>query len=106
MILEKPPRPVSPENLAGETVLVVRSEFSFQRELAPAARELSRLRPQRALLALIVDWAIIASCFGLALQLPHPLVWLAAAIIIASRQHALLILMHEAAHYRLLASSG
>lgn len=73
-------------------------------QLTPKIRGLSRLQPSRFWAAVIADWGIIASCFVAAMVWPHVLLWIAAAVIIATRQHALLILMHEAAHHRMLRS--
>jgi fatty acid desaturase len=71
-------------------------------ELAAKLRKLSELSIAKGLLALGGDWAVIAGCFALALAFPHWSIWLVAALVIATRQHALLILMHDASHYRLL----
>jgi fatty acid desaturase len=68
----------------------------------PQIRELTRLKVWRGLLAVALDWAVIICCFWLALRFQHWAVWVAAAIVIATRQHALLVLMHDASHYRLL----
>ncbi len=70
--------------------------------LAPQIRELTRLNVWRGLVAVGLDWAIIICCFWLALRFQHWGVWIAAAFVIGTRQHALLVLMHDATHYRLL----
>ncbi len=51
-----------------------------------------------------MDWAIILGCFSLAHAVRHPAIWVVSAIIIATREHAFLILMHDASHFRLLPS--
>ncbi|TWI63427.1 fatty acid desaturase [Pseudoduganella lurida] len=56
----------------------------------------------RALLAIALDWALIIACFVAAIRFPHPLVFLASAILIARTQLALAVLMHESAHGTLL----
>lgn len=71
-------------------------------KLAPTVRELSVLRPWRSLAEVCLDWTIIVTAFTASILVPHPAVWIGAAFVIAARQHALLILMHEAAHYRIL----
>ncbi len=77
--------------------------WSFDRTgLAREVRDLSALCPWKSLFAITMNWAVIAICFSAALTFPHPVLWITAAILIASRQHGLLILMHEAAHYRIL----
>lgn len=56
----------------------------------------------RATLAILADFAVIAAAIGVALRFwPDPLVLLAAIIIIGSRQHALFVIAHDAAHYLL-----
>lgn len=69
--------------------------------LMPAVKALSRIRFHRSLGAIAFDVALIAACAFAASRHPHPAVMAVAGIIIASRQHALLILMHEGAHFRL-----
>jgi fatty acid desaturase len=70
--------------------------------MATDIRELSQLSMQRSLRGLAFDWAVIGGCFALAVRVPHPAVWIGCAIVIAARQHGLLILMHDASHFRLL----
>ncbi|QDU36064.1 Fatty acid desaturase [Maioricimonas rarisocia] len=65
-------------------------------------RRLSRLNVWRCLSEIALDWCVIAACFAVCVQVWHPAVWAVAAVIIATRQHALLIVMHDASHYRLL----
>lgn len=71
-------------------------------ELAP----LTRLSNPRALLAVAQTFGLIAAAvaFGIAMW-PSPWV-LASVLLIGVQQHALFILAHEAAHYRLLAQRG
>ena len=61
-------------------------------------------------MVLAVQWLCIFAVIVLAEQItPGPLHWLAvilAVIAVASRQQALSVLMHEAAHYRLFLSRG
>jgi fatty acid desaturase len=70
----------------------------------PAAlvRELSRIEPSRALLAVASEWLGIAT--GIALYMWRPGVWtlLPVVIWIGARQHALAIIAHDASHYRFL----
>jgi fatty acid desaturase len=97
-ILEAP-TPAAPH---GELVGIdARKKFKLE---SAAVRELSRLRPWRSFVAIACDWAVVVGCFAAVARWPHPLVWLGAALVVASRQHALLILMHEAVHYRFLKS--
>ncbi|PIS10464.1 MAG: hypothetical protein COT73_09230 [Bdellovibrio sp. CG10_big_fil_rev_8_21_14_0_10_47_8] len=65
---------------------------------------LSVLRERKGLLYFITDWLVILSC---SLICEHFFSWplyLITALIIASRQHALLVLVHDAAHYRITSS--
>jgi fatty acid desaturase len=64
-------------------------------------RELSRVHPFRSLVRAAVEWAMILGLIGIAQSAGSPWLYLPTILLIASRQHALLILMHEAAHYRL-----
>lgn len=67
-------------------------------------RRLSQLRAWRGCASIAADWFVIGAAFASALCWPHPALWIVAALLVASRQHALLIIMHDAAHYRLLPS--
>lgn len=65
---------------------------------------LSTRRPLRQLGAALLDWGLIAAAIALAVALDHVAVDLLAIVLIGTRQHALLILMHEAAHRHLARS--
>jgi fatty acid desaturase len=52
----------------------------------------------KSLSALIVEWIIISLLMWLAIHLNTAWLYLAAGVIIATRQHALLILFHDAVH--------
>lgn len=80
---------------AGEDALTTRLVSS------ETIRELSVLHPYHSTVALIRDWCIIAMAIALSEHFWNPFLYLASVIIIAGRQHALGILMHEAAHFRL-----
>lgn len=60
------------------------------------------LKPWRGLLALMVDWGLIAASFTGVITWPHPLTYMLAAVIVARTQLALAIMMHESAHGVLL----
>jgi fatty acid desaturase len=65
-------------------------------------QELTRRSAWRASLAILHDAAIIALAILAALAWwPNPLVILAAVLVIGTRQHALFVVAHEAAHYLL-----
>jgi len=71
--------------------------------LPPAKiKELSALQPGRALAATAEEWAAIAASIAICVYFWHPALYLLAVMVIGSRQHALLILGHDASHYRYL----
>ena len=68
---------------------------------SPPAREMGRFArrdDRRAFAAIAGDWAIVAGAAALGHRAHHPLAWLAAAVVIAGRQTAMLNLTHAAAH--------
>lgn len=65
---------------------------------------LTTISNPRALLAIALDWALIAACFAAAMRFPHPLTYLLSAILIARTQLALAVIMHESAHGTLLSN--
>jgi len=71
--------------------------------LSPATiKELSQLQPARAVLATAGEWAGIAGAIALCAYFWHPALYLVAVLFIGARQHALLILGHDASHFRTL----
>ena len=75
----------------------------YRRALPKALlQELTRRSAWRATLAVLEDVAVLAIAIGLALAYwPNPLVIAVAVLIIGTRQHALFIITHDAAHYLL-----
>lgn len=67
-------------------------------------KRLSRLSPARTWLAVAELVAAYGATVALTLAFWHPLTILAALVVIAAIQHALMVLTHDAAHYRLFAS--
>ena len=65
-------------------------------------RELSRLQPARAIVTTFGKWLLIAAATAFCTSFWHPVLYLLAVLVIGSCQHALLILGHDAAHYRTL----
>lgn len=55
-------------------------------------------RPWRIASALLGDWTLITAAFAASIWMPHPLVYLLAAVTIARSQLALAVMTHEAAH--------
>jgi fatty acid desaturase len=71
--------------------------------LPPAkVKELSALQPWRAVRATAAEWATIAAAIAISVYFANLAVYLVALIVIGSRQHALLIMGHDASHYRYL----
>lgn len=71
-------------------------------ELAP----LTRIVTWRSLAAVLQTWGLIAATVGIALAYWSWPLAVAAVVIIATQQHALFLLSHEAAHYRLFERRG
>lgn len=64
-------------------------------------KELSSLSPIRSVFHITLEWAVIFATIFVSHRLGNPLLYIPAIILIGSRQHALLLLMHEATHWRL-----
>lgn len=65
-------------------------------------KRLSALRPWRTVLALVLDWLVIAAAIAASEYSGSAWVYLFAVALIAGRMHAFGVLMHEAAHFRFL----
>ena len=64
--------------------------------------ELTRRSPWRATAAVLHDVLVIALAIALALYFwPNPITVLLGVIVIGTRQHALFVIAHDAAHYLL-----
>ncbi|KYG63709.1 hypothetical protein AZI86_12835 [Bdellovibrio bacteriovorus] len=66
--------------------------------------QLSKLSFVQGIKPLVFDWATIGCAMLVANQFSSLWTYIIAAIVIASRQHALLVLSHEGAHFRLAKS--
>ena len=65
-------------------------------------QELTRRSPWRASTAVLSDFAVLAAAVAAGLYYwPNPLVLLICILIIGTRQHALFVIAHDAAHYLL-----
>jgi fatty acid desaturase len=63
---------------------------------------LTRRSPGKATAAVLHDFAVLAAAIAIALHFwPNPLVIAIAVLIIGTRQHALFVIAHDAAHYLL-----
>ena len=65
-------------------------------------RELTRKSDAAGAWAVIHTWALIAGALALCAFMPHPVTWLVAIVVLGSRQLALAVVMHEAAHTTLM----
>ena len=75
-----------------------------RQRMAAHMRELTHVRDGRFLADLALQWLVIGLAFGLAVYSGHWAAYAAAAAVIATRQHALGILLHDGTHYRLLSN--
>jgi fatty acid desaturase len=75
----------------------------FRKALPPEiVQRLTRRSAWRASAAILHDVAVIAAAVAVALYFwPNPLVILVAVVVIGTRQHALFVIAHDAAHYLL-----
>lgn len=72
-----------------------------QAVLAREVRELSRISGLRSSAHLAAEWLVVFALIYLGHRLWRPWLYLPLILVIASRQHALMILLHEGTHYRL-----
>src|ERR1051326_898279 len=65
-------------------------------------QSLTRRSPWRATAAIVHDVAVIAAAVAIARYFwPHPIIIALAVLVIGTRQHALFVIAHDAAHYLL-----
>jgi fatty acid desaturase len=88
-------------NKIGEDAAVQLSDYLTRAELAA----LSRRSDARGAWAFAVNWALVAGAFAAAIRWPHPLVLLAAVLVLGGRQLGLGILVHDCAHGALFRTS-
>jgi fatty acid desaturase len=68
---------------------------------ADSIRRLSRLRPLVSSLHIAMEWLLILASAAACWHFWHPALYVSTIAFIGARQHALIILAHDAAHYRL-----
>jgi len=66
-----------------------------------AIQQLKKIKPTYVILSLVFDWLLIFTTFYIAITIDHWFGYLIAVIFIARCQHALFMMMHEAAHFNL-----
>jgi len=64
-------------------------------------RDLSMVNSWRGAFHIAVEWTLIVGAIFLCQRFWNPLLYIAAVMWIGSRQHALMVLMHDGVHYRL-----
>lgn len=72
--------------------------------IAEEVRRLSVVSDVRGAAAVARQWIVIAACIAGAFWIGGPVTYLMAMFIVAGRQHAIGVLMHDAAHYRLFSA--
>jgi fatty acid desaturase len=72
--------------------------------LVADVKSLSKLSDSRAASAIALEWLMIGATIGAAIYFDAWWSYLPAIVIVAARQHALGIIMHDATHYRLFSS--
>jgi fatty acid desaturase len=65
-------------------------------------KELSSVNSMLACLHVALEWGLVAATIYLCQRFWHPMLYVFAVAFIGSRQHALVVLMHDGVHYRLL----
>lgn len=74
--------------------------FKQDPDINKIVRMYSKVQPWKQMSILAFDWGVIGLAVALYLTWPNPWVYICSVLLIASRQHALLIVMHESTHYR------
>jgi fatty acid desaturase len=64
-------------------------------------RELSQISTTRSALHIIIEWMLILAAIRVCERFWEPWLYLATIVVIATRQHSLMIMLHEGTHYRL-----
>ncbi|MBX7149290.1 fatty acid desaturase family protein [bacterium] len=62
---------------------------------------LSKLNPWINYFHIFKEWALVIGCIALNMKFKNPFLYVVSILFIASRQHAISLLAHEASHYRL-----
>lgn len=91
----------SPGKDCGEIANQHNAILGLRQSLRSEIKEYTQLRPWISYVSITSQWAAIAATMAIAVHFSHFLVWLVAVIIIAGRQHALMVLGHEASHHRI-----
>lgn len=76
-------------------------DFKRSEAVLSLLKTYSKISPLKQLLWLAFDWAVILGAAAISLYMNSILVYILSVLIISARQHALLVMMHEASHYRI-----
>ncbi len=79
----------------------IETPFSGWKIEAGKVRELSELSPAWSILHIALEWTIVFAAIFASRRIGGPIAYILAIILIGSRQHAFLLLMHEATHWRM-----
>jgi hypothetical protein len=67
-------------------------------------RELSVLSPMRSVFYIALGWAYIVAAIWLCMRFWHPAVYVLMVLFLGARIHGMMMIMHDASHYRLFHS--
>ena len=80
------------------------SSMTSDPALVEEVRVLSKISNLRAAWGIARQWLVISAVLVAACWIDHWLAYVVCVIVIATRQHALVVLMHDATHYRLFSN--
>jgi fatty acid desaturase len=75
-----------------------------RKALHPRVRPLMRINNLRSALEIVYQWSLVLGIAGAVIYLNHPVAYLIGMILMATRQHAFLIVMHDAVHHCMFTS--
>lgn len=91
------------ETMEDQCVINSRRRISRERFI-PDVHRLSKINNKKAAVIIVIQWCVIALAWSLAIISGHWMVYMIAMIVVASRQHALAVIMHDATHFRLFST--
>lgn len=74
---------------------------NLRKKYAQESKHLSQLNTYKSCLALVCDWLIVGIFIYVCELWFNPIFYMITILIIAGRQHAALVIVHEAAHFRI-----
>ncbi len=75
--------------------------LTWNKVVSERVRELSKINSWKAMSHLLLDWTIIMVAIAVSMRENSLLAYIFSVLVIGARQHALLIITHEGAHFRL-----